>query len=115
MHAASSVLSAALPAMNWPPPRENWTIMGPPYVLAASRHELIEHDETTLTAGMAYLFSLAWLSRSQSASPVTTPALTEAGSGVTVAASMLTAARGAFTAPVPTLNAGAERATAREA
>jgi len=37
--------------------------MGPPYVLAASRHELIEHDETTLTAGMAYLFSLAWLSR----------------------------------------------------
>jgi len=28
-------------------------IMGPPYFLAASRHEAIEHDETTFTAGIA--------------------------------------------------------------
>merc|ERR1719230_185372 len=93
MQAASSVLSAPLPQMNWPPPRENWMIIGPPYFLAASRHDEIEHEETTLTAGMAYLFSLACSSRSQSASPVTTPGLTEAGSGVTVAvACMATAA-----------------------
>merc|ERR1719453_726996 len=70
-------------------------IMGPPYSLAAARHDAIEHDETTLTAGMAYLFSLACSSRSQSASPVTTPGLTDAGSGVVVLVSMRTAARGA--------------------
>merc|ERR1719453_2947978 len=105
MQAASSSLFAALPAMNWPPPRENWTIMGPPYSLAASRHAAIEHDDTTLTAGMAYLFSLAWLSRSHSASPVTTPGFTEAGSGVTVAVAM----RAAPARP-PTLSAGAKSA-----
>ena len=67
MQAASSVLSAALPQMNWPPPRENWMIMGPPYSLAASRHAAIEHEDTTFTAGMAYWFSLACSSRSTSA------------------------------------------------
>merc|ERR1719498_1374587 len=97
MQAASSGLGAVLPAMNWPPPRENWMIMGPPYSLAASRHEAIEHDDTTFTAGIAYLFSFAWLSRSQRASPVTTPGLTEAGSGVAVlsVATILTAERDA--------------------
>ena len=100
MQAASLSLGAVLPAMNWPPPRENWTIMGPPYLAAASRHEAIEHDETTFTAGMAYWFSLAWLSKSHSASPVTTPGLTEAGSGVTVFVSIETAERDTFEAPM---------------
>jgi len=31
-----------LPAMNWPPPREKVTMMGPPAFLAASMHALIE-------------------------------------------------------------------------
>ena len=109
MQAASSVLSAVLPQMNWPPPRENWMIMGPPYDLAASRHEAIEHEETTFTAGMAYLFSLACSSRSQSACPVTTPGLTEAGSGVAFtarASAMEVAARGAVTGATPTFRDG---------
>lgn len=36
-------------------------------------------EETTLTAGMAYLFALACSSRSMSALPVTTPGFTVAG------------------------------------
>merc|ERR1719218_580258 len=101
MQAASPSLAAVLPATNWPPPRENWMIIGPLYMAAASRHALTEHDETTLTAGIAYLFSLAWFSRSHSASPVTTPGLTEEGSGVVVAVCMRTAERGAAAAGEP--------------
>ena len=77
--------------------------------MAASRHEAIEHEETTFTAGMAYLFSLACSSRSQSACPVTTPGLTEAGSGVAFtarASAMEVAARGAVTGAMPTFRDG---------
>merc|ERR1719238_2037826 len=111
MQALSPSLGAVLPAMNWPPPRENWMIMGPPYLAAASRHEAIEHDETTFTAGMAYWFSLAWLSKSHSASPVTTPGLTEAGSGVTVLVCIFTPEREIFDALTegPWKPAGAEK------
>ena len=60
--------------------------ISPPFFLAASRQPLIEHEVTTLTAGMAYLFSLACCSRSTSAWPVTTPGSTDVGSGVAVLA-----------------------------
>ena len=57
-------------------------IIGPPNSFAASRQPLIDDDETTLTAGIAYLLSCACCSRSSSALPVTTPGFTLAGSGV---------------------------------
>ena len=85
-------------------------IMGPPYDLAASRHEEIEHEDTTFTAGMAYLFALACSSRSVSACPVTTPGLTEAGSGVAFTArasgAMEMAARAVVTGAMPTFRDG---------
>merc|ERR1719502_1692920 len=80
MHAASLSLSAALPAMNWPPPREKVTMIGPPVFLAASMHALIDEVPTMLTPGIANSLSLAYCRRSFSAVPVTTPGLTVAGS-----------------------------------
>mmetsp|Transcript_108554 Transcript_108554/g.280673 ORF Transcript_108554/g.280673 Transcript_108554/m.280673 type:complete len:253 (-) Transcript_108554:330-1088(-) len=59
MQAASSTLSAAFPAMNWPPPREKVTMIGPPAFFAASMHALIELVPTMFTPGMANSFSLA--------------------------------------------------------
>ena len=56
---SGSWLPIYLPARNWPPPRENWTIMGPPNFAAASMHALMPHDDTALTAGIANPFSLA--------------------------------------------------------
>ena len=72
-------LRLRVPAMNWPPPRENCTIIGPPNLAAASRHALMPDEETALTAGMAKPVSLAYWSKSISAWPVTTPGLMEAG------------------------------------
>ena len=79
MEAWSSVLSAAFPQMNWPPPLEKVTMIGPPYLAAASIQALIELLPTTLTPGMANPASLAWSRRSTRACPVTTPGLTDAG------------------------------------
>ena len=56
---SGSPADTALPARNWPPPRENWTIMGPPNLAAASMHALIPHDDTAFTAGIAKPFSFA--------------------------------------------------------
>ena len=39
--------------MNCPPPFEKVTMMGPPYLAAASMQALIELDPTMLTPGMA--------------------------------------------------------------
>mmetsp|Transcript_9667 Transcript_9667/g.25724 ORF Transcript_9667/g.25724 Transcript_9667/m.25724 type:complete len:264 (-) Transcript_9667:58-849(-) len=89
MQAASSVLSAALPAMNCPPPREKVTMMGPPAFLAASMHALMEPVPTILTPGIANSFSLAWFRRSTNACPVTTPGFTVGG----IFVNSLTAAR----------------------
>ena len=80
MEAASSVLSAAFPAMNCPPPLEKVTMIGPPYLAAASIHELIELVPTMFTPGIAYPFAFASSRRSLRACPVTTPGLTDAGS-----------------------------------
>ena len=62
--------------LTWDPPAENWIMTGESLLRAASRHALIPDDDTQLTAGIAYPFSLAWARRSRSAWPVTTPGLT---------------------------------------
>jgi hypothetical protein len=54
-------------------------IIGDLYFFAASRHAEMADDETTLTAGIAYLFAFACSRRSMRALPVTTPGLTVVG------------------------------------
>ena len=80
MEAESASLERDFPAMNCPPPFEKVTMIGPPYLAAASIQELMELVPTILTPGMAYPFALASERRSLRAGPVTTPALTDAGS-----------------------------------
>ena len=47
------------PAMKYPPPFENCTIIGAFASLAASKHALITGDMVQFTAGIAYPFSRA--------------------------------------------------------
>ena len=80
IEAASPSLLADFPAMNCPPPFEKVTMIGPPYLAAASMQALMELVTTIFTPGIIYPFALASSRRSLSACPVTTPGFTEAGS-----------------------------------